>query len=367
MKITVPHMGNVYLAAKALFETLGIAYVIPQMNNKHTLQAGAAVSPEEICLPFKVMMGNYLEAIDRGADTILMVGSCGPCRFGEYCEVQMKLLKNLGKRVHTIVLDAPSQIGLRTLWYRAGQLFGISASSKLHRLHALRQALAILNLADETDAIAHEMAGYEIHHGQCKALLHACKRYAYACGDASAMRNVLTSYQKRLLEVPVDARKNPITVALVGEIFAMSEPFSNLYIEEMLMDYGVCSRRMLTPSWWLKDLAFKPLKLNSPEVKTMSRRYLPFPIGGHARESVAHAVTANLQGCDGVIQIFPLGCMPEIVTKAVLSRVQKDLDMPVLTLIVDEMTGRAGYVTRIEAFLDMIEAKKKRCAIEGNA
>jgi len=29
-----------------------------------------------------------------------------------------------------------------------------------------------------------------------------------------------------------------------------------------------------------------------------------------------------------------------------------------MTLIVDEMTGEAGYITRIEAFIDMLERRK---------
>lgn len=29
MKITFPHMGNIYFAAKALFDGLGVDYVIP--------------------------------------------------------------------------------------------------------------------------------------------------------------------------------------------------------------------------------------------------------------------------------------------------------------------------------------------------
>jgi predicted nucleotide-binding protein (sugar kinase/HSP70/actin superfamily) len=31
--------------------------------------------------------------------------------------------------------------------------------------------------------------------------------------------------------------------------------------------------------------------------------------------------------------------------------------------VVDEMTGEAGYITRIEAFLDMLEAKRRKGAI----
>lgn len=72
MKITFPHLGNVYIAAKSLFDDLGIDYVIPPMSNKKALEIGSYYSPEEICLPFKIMIGNYIQSIEMGADTIII-------------------------------------------------------------------------------------------------------------------------------------------------------------------------------------------------------------------------------------------------------------------------------------------------------
>lgn len=57
------------------------------------MEIGSLYSPDEICLPFKLMIGNYVQSIEAGADTIVIAGSCGPCRFGEYCELQMNTLK----------------------------------------------------------------------------------------------------------------------------------------------------------------------------------------------------------------------------------------------------------------------------------
>ena len=34
-----------------------------------------------------------------------------------------------------------------------------------------------------------------------------------------------------------------------------------------------------------------------------------------------------------------------------------------MTLVVDELTGEAGYVTRIEAFIDLLERRNRRCII----
>ncbi len=50
--------------------------------------------------------------------------------------------------------------------------------------------------------------------------------------------------------------------------------------------------------------------------------------------------------------------MPEIVTKAILPTIQTDKDFPIMSLVVDEMTGEAGFITRIEAFIDMLSMKR---------
>ena len=74
--------------------------------------------------------------------------------------------------------------------------------------------------------------------------------------------------------------------------------------------------------------------------------------------SVEYAASSRLRGFDGVIQIFPAGCMPEIVGRAVLNRVAEEENVRIMTLIYDEMSGEAGYLTRLEAFTDMLERRK---------
>ncbi|MGI5849702.1 MAG: acyl-CoA dehydratase activase-related protein [Christensenellales bacterium] len=360
MIVTIPRMGNTCLAAKTLFEGLKISCVIPEKNNKKTLQMGSYLSPEDICLPFKIMMGNYIECIKKGADTIIITGSCGPCRFGEYCELQMNILKKLGLRVDIVVIDSPTEIGKDEFLRRIEKISGASPLGTIEKINALRRSLRILSLADRINAKARYLSGYEINKGECKRILYECETKVYKCNDPVFSLKLLEKYEYMIDNVRIDNTKNPIKVALIGEIYSMIEPFSNLFIEEKLMDYGVCTTRLITPSWWIKDLVLKPVKLNSLNVKASAKRYLPVGVGGHARESIAHAVLSKRKKADGAIQIFPLGCMPEIVTKAVLPIVQKEHNLPIMSLIMDEITGEAGYVTRIEAFLDMLKARKTK-------
>lgn len=52
--------------------------------------------------------------------------------------------------------------------------------------------------------------------------------------------------------------------------------------------------------------------------------------------------------------------MPEIVSQNILAKVSREEDIPVMTLVLDEQTGKAGYQTRIEAFIDLVKRKKMR-------
>lgn len=359
MKITFPHMGNIHIAAKALFEGLGVDYIVPPLNSKRALEIGSLYSPEEICLPFKITLGNYIQSIEKGADTVIITGSCGPCRFGEYCEMQMNILRNIGYDVDFIVLDIPSDIGMEELLKRFGKIFTESKKNSFERIRALKNSLKVMKLIDEIEAIAHEINGYELKSGLCIELLRECKRRVIKCNSPDEIINNLLYFKKRFKKIEKDKNKNPIRVALIGEIYTIIEPFSNLYIEDKLMGYGVSSKRRLTPSWWIKNMLISSARLNSIDLKRAAKPYLGVGIGGHARECIGEAVLAKRDGFDGAIQILPMGCMPEIVAKSILPVISRECDFPIMTLVVDEMTGEAGYVTRIEAFLDLLERRKQ--------
>ncbi|WP_163191748.1 2-hydroxyglutaryl-CoA dehydratase [Clostridium thermarum] len=363
MKISVPNLGNTSIAAKALFEGLQIDYVLPQVSSKSTLELGSKYSPEEICLPFKIMVGNYIEAMEKGADTFIITGSCGPCRYGEYCELQINILKKLNPKVELIVIDAPGDIGKDELLKRIGKISEKSPLCRQEKLKAVYNALRVINAVDDIEKALRLKAGYEIDRGHCKRILYEFKRRMLVAKGVNEMLSLIKEYKKIVGSVPIDKNRRVIKVAIIGEIYTIIEPFSNLYIEDKLMDYGVSTMRTLYPSWWVKNLAMSPLKLHSIDIRMASKKYLPYYIGGHGRECIGEAVLAHKHGCDGAIQIFPFGCMPEIVSKSILPTISKDKDFPIMTLVVDELTGEAGYVTRIEAFIDLLERRIKKCII----
>jgi predicted nucleotide-binding protein (sugar kinase/HSP70/actin superfamily) len=109
-------------------------------------------------------------------------------------------------------------------------------------------------------------------------------------------------------------------------------------------------RKVTVSNWIIEHILKKGLHLpRDMAYAEAAKPWLGTMIGGHAQETLGHTVLYSRNRYDGVIQIFPFSCMPEIVAESILPAVERELGIPVLTLIIDEMTGEAGYLTRVEA------------------
>jgi predicted nucleotide-binding protein (sugar kinase/HSP70/actin superfamily) len=107
MKITYPHMGYSYVAFKMLIDDLGYEAVVPPEPSKRTMDLGVRYSPEFACIPFKVLLGTFLETIEMGAELAISTGGVGPCRAGYYSVMQQKILNELGYDLKILVFEPP--------------------------------------------------------------------------------------------------------------------------------------------------------------------------------------------------------------------------------------------------------------------
>ena len=163
-------------------------------------------------------------------------------------------------------------------------------------------------------------------------------------------------------EVPKDSNSQPLRIGLVGEIYTLLEPFANLRIEELLGDRGVeveCSAYI--SDWIIEHLVLNTLRLPAGlAVKKAAAPYLNCFVGGHGRETVGDTVRYARRGFDGVIHVLPFTCTPEIVAQSILPVVSRREGIPFLSVSLDEQSGEAGLITRLEAFLDLLAEKSKK-------
>jgi len=353
-----PYLGTLVPVATELLNTLGNEVVPPTRPTRRTINLGVSSSPEFACFPLKILMGTYLELVQRGAATIVATGGVGPCRAGLYAPLHEKMLRSMGYNVDFLVFEPP-RYGYTAFYNTVGKLNACNYSI-LRIWQELKYAWKKLLALDEAEKRLHWLRPRELKRGDAdRAYQAAFKRITSSC--KSHIDRAILEARAELDSVQIDPARKPLRIGIVGEIYVVLEPASNLGIEKMLGDLGVEVVRSMFITGWTRDNAILDSAgmTGGVDVKKAARRYLDQMIGGHGQESVGHAVLAKKHGLDGIVHLAPFTCIPEIVSRSVMTRLSEDLNIPILTFFIDEQTGEAGVKTRLEAFVDMLSRKKK--------
>lgn len=353
MQITFPHMGDMAVAVKALFQELGFSVVVPPPISRKTLNLGVKYSPEFACLPFKINLGNFMEALDKGADLIVMGGGCGPCRFGYYAEVQREILQEMGYEFSMYVIEPGIINNIRKI----RETFGPLPFRKV--VSAVRLAWNKARAIDDIYKLVLEKRALEVEEGLVDKLYAGFIRKIDETMSLDEVRRLRREYREKIEDTSAKYKRGiPLKVGLVGEIYLVLEPFVNLEIEKRLGQLGVMVERDLYMTNWL--LNFLHLRNDEKHIRRAARKYLGSFVGGHGIDSVGNTVRYSRRGFDGVIQLGPFTCMPEIIARSILPAVSKGEGIPVLTFFFDEHSADAGIQTRLEAFVDLLERKKRQ-------
>lgn len=364
MKVTFPHMGNVWIIIKTLFEMLNVEVVVPPLTSKKTLDLGTKISPESACLPLKINLGNYIEAATEGADTIAITGGIGPCRFGYYGELQRQILKDAGYSYEVVILEPPdgSIPGLlKRIRYLAGNHNSWGRIMKAIYF-AYQKSVAIDRVEDLIHAarprLENKLETELLYQKALDSLVSAMSYQGLEEVVRSVQQEIAERQSAEIYPAGPGLSADPLRIGIVGEIYTILDPFSSADIEKQLGFLGAEVDRSIYLSGWVGKHIFQGLAKGYRSMKPyprLAKPYLAHFVGGHGQESVGSAVRFAQKGFDGIIQLLPLTCMPEIVAAGILPRVQEAYNIPVMTLTVDEHTGRAGIQTRLEAFVDLLE------------
>jgi predicted nucleotide-binding protein (sugar kinase/HSP70/actin superfamily) len=183
----MPHLGNIYIPFQALFRRLGVDYVIPPLNNQRTLSLGVKYSPEGLCIPFKLLLGNLIEAAELGADTMLMVGGYGICRLGYYAKIQEQVLHELGYNVEMIRLGV-SERKLLGLLQMIKRLSNNAPWAKI--ISAFRFGLAKLNTIDRIEKLVQKVRPREQVKGTANLLFAEALKAIDQADDYNTLKRV---------------------------------------------------------------------------------------------------------------------------------------------------------------------------------
>ena len=355
MRIGMPHMGNLYIPFKALFERLGINYVMPPVTNQRTLSLGVKYSPEGLCIPFKLTLGNLIEAAELGADTLLMPAGYGICRLGYYARTQEQILHDLGYDVEVVQVGVSEQklLGILKMIKR---LSNNAPWSKI--ISAFRFGLAKLNALDRIEKVVQKVRPVERIKGTANKLYTKAIKAIDQADDYNTLKRVQMDYIDQLNQVTKNGHAQPLIVGITGEFYVLLEPFSNLDVESELGKLGVEVRRTTFISEWTKfSLFLNPLGRNEKaRIHKAALPYLKRDIGGDGWESIGEKVL-HAKDYDGLVHLAPFTCMPEIVAQNIMPKTRESI--PVLPILCDEQIAKLGMLTRLEAFVDLLERKRR--------
>lgn len=347
-------MGNLWVGVKAMADKLGIDLIVPPPTSQHTLSLGAKHSPESVCLPFKITLGNMIEALELGADTIIMTGGAYGCRFGYYHKTQEAILLELGYDFKMATQDS----GIMKMVKHV-----TDGAPPWKVITGLRFGLAKLKALDELEQAIHKIRAVERDKGEASQIYREGIRAIDNTADHRALKRAKRECLGELMSVPTVSSPAPLKIGITGELFVVIEPFVNMDIEIELGKLGaeVCYP---LPVWELVN--FNPLAMalglrEKDRSHKAAKPYLSGSIFGDGWQSVGEKVL-HAKDWDGLVHLEPFGCLPETMARNIMPSTKEEL--PVLNLIFDEHTGKTGMVTRLEAFTDMIyRRKKKRVAV----
>jgi len=146
-------------------------------------------------------------------------------------------------------------------------------------------------------------------------------------------------------ETHTPEQANELTIALVGHPYNIYDNYLSMNLIEKLKCLGA---RVVTP----ENVA--PAVVEEEANKLPKKMF--WNMGKKMVGSAYHFL--NRSDIDGIIHLAAFGCGPDSFTGELVEReARRKKTVPFLNLTVDEHTGEAGVVTRLEAFVDMIRWK----------
>ena len=317
---------------------------------KRTIELGSRHSSDFVCAPFKHILGDYIEALELGAD--VLVQFAGPCRLGYYGELQESILRDLGYEF--------DMLNFATLTGKPLTEYITTCKKKVNPAvsvaHGARNMLAMFRMIENLDE-AHDFylanAGFEAEPGSFDRTREA---YFNTMRAAVCERDIVEAHRagmEAFRALPTKRPHRALRVGVVGEYFTAADPASNLGLERKLLNMGVEVHRML-------NMTNRNLRYNEKNLRAGISDYVTYDMGPTSSMTIAATLKYAQVGFDGVIHLKSSGCTPEVDCMPVLQRISRDTGMPVLYLSYDSQTSDTGLDTRLEAFYDMLAMKKDR-------
>lgn len=350
--ISFPHLGKYYIPIKYIIENITkYKVLIPPENNKETIELGSRYSPEDICMPFKYNLGNYIQALNSGANILIQGG--GGCRYGYFAELQEGILKSLGYKFDFINLIKNNHISVIKM-YKTSKKLNKKLNIFLYAYYLI-QGILIIIFMDKLDDYLRKNMGYEKEKNSFK-IKEEKMHQAFSKEKLGIIKiiKIYKKYYKEYRSIELE-EKTRTKILLIGELYSLMDLNSSNNLERSLIQEGIEIIRYTNLTYLLIKKRFMKKML-----LFKGRKYLKYALGADGTESVVHALEHAKKGIDGIIHVKSFSCVPEINAMPILNQISEDYNVPILYLSFDGENNISNIDTKIEAFNDMIFNKKNK-------
>ncbi|MBI4788064.1 MAG: hypothetical protein HY782_13595 [Chloroflexi bacterium] len=353
-----PRMGTSAIPIKSVFEGIGVRVELGPSLSSRTVSLGVRHAPEFICTPYKYILGNMIEMLESGADTLLYMDGAELCRNSSYTQMLNDVLHDLGYKFELVSTAMFATGGAFALPQFLRQFMPQFSWSVV--LREIRLALAKMSALDEMERRVQFIRPREATQGGVDKVWEEGLARVDQARDRDALKLVERDVLDKMGHVVLDPTRSPVKIATTGEYYAVLEYFYNLDIERVLGRLGAEVHRTIMLADWAKlKLILEALGLNKSEIDTAAKPYLRWNIGGEGLVTVGQTVLHARRGFDGLVELLPFTCIPEVTVLNILPRISSDLNLPIISFILDEQSGQAGMKTRLEAFVDLLNRRRE--------
>lgn len=349
-KVALPRYAEYNCGMKYILEKgLDVQCIMPPKLTKRTLELGAQNSPDFVCTPFKTILGNQIEALEAGADTLIM--SYGLCKLGYFGELEEKILRDMGYQFDFINMSKYDTGKKKDLLKVIKE---INPKVKPARFAvAAAEAVRMTEYVDEITGDYYCNRAFAVNKRAYDTIYRHFLAGMYAAGSKHDIEQCYHEAKLALAGAELDKPARPIRVGIVGEFYTAMDEFSNLEVEKKLTDLGVEVHRWMT----VTNRMLRYPGDNNLQVQI--KDYSSYNMGCNTTSNVWAALDYVKRGFDGVIHIKSANCTPEIDAMTALKSISNDYQVPFLYLTFDVQTSDVGLQTRLEAFYDMLAMRKR--------
>ncbi len=360
MKAAFTPMGYTYVNLGAIFRHIGLELCMEPRPARKALSDGVRHAPEQFCIPFKVNLGGLIASLESGAELLATVQGAWSCRFGYYGRLHHAILRDMGYEFDSLIVDGSKDCVAEIcgLIKRVNDVRSTAAAARIF-FTALRIGFKKGKLLQAAQTWARKLRPVEALQGSAQRVFDRIVDRIDSAETFRSLGRLEGEMDEAFRSVRVVEGRSVVKMMVLGEVYIVLEPLVNMDAVRKLGEMGVLVDTFIDEHRWI----LHPFRLGvrgryqERHAHRLATPYLKYNLGGEDKNTIGYSIIAAQRHFDGVVHFKPFTCMPEGVAKHILFAVSRDCEIPIMSFTVDEHSGEAGMLTRLEAFTDMLRQR----------